>query len=280
MTRVLSAAALVAVLVFAVWFGPAWATVALGVLASLLAGSELAAMARPRRKSLAPLAALASGAVTAAFAIGHWAIGWNPLVGPSLPVLSAVLLAAVLMAWSGALSIRAGAPGVLSTQTLLFMAPIYVGLPLGVLVWVRLAYGREALLLPIVIVAASDIAQYYTGRAIGHRKLAPRVSPSKTVEGAVGGLVVAATVAALLAPRWLGGAVLPTRPASWLVGAGVGAMLALAGMAGDLFESFLKRRAGVKDSSSVIPGHGGVLDRVDSHLFAAPLYGLMLWYLR
>jgi phosphatidate cytidylyltransferase len=276
MTRVLSAAALVAVLLSAVWFGPAWATLALGVLASAFAGSELVAMAGSRRKSLVSLAALTSGVVTAAFAIGSWALRWSPLVGPSPPVLCAVLLAAVLMVWGGALSTGARAPGALSAKALLFMAPIYVGLPLGVLVWVRLVHGREALLLPIVIVAASDTAQYYTGRAIGRRKLAPRVSPSKTVEGAVGGLVVAAIVAAFLAPRWLGGA----RLASPVVGAGVGAMLALAGMAGDLFESFLKRRAGVKDSSSVIPGHGGVLDRVDSHLFAAPLYYLVLRYLR
>src|SRR5579863_7532638 len=238
MTRVLSAAALVAVLVFAVWFGPAWATLALGVLASAFAGSELIAMAGSGRNALGPLAALTSAVVTAAFAVAYWAIGWSPLVAPSLPVLCAALLAAVLIVWGGALSTGARAPSALSTTALLFMTPVYVGLPLGVLVWVRLAYGREALLLPIVIVAASDTAQYYTGRAIGRRKLAPRISPSKTVEGAVGGLVVAAVVAAFLAPRWLGGADMPTRLASPVVAAGVGALLALAGMAGDLFESF------------------------------------------
>jgi phosphatidate cytidylyltransferase len=279
MTRVLSAAALVAVFVFTVWFGPAWATLALGVLASALAGHELVAMAGSGRHALVRLAALTSGVVTAAFAIGYWALE-SPLVEPSLPMLCAVILAAVLIVWGGVLSTGAPAPGARSTRALLFMAPIYVGLPLGVLVWVRLVYGREALFLPIVIVAASDTAQYYTGRAIGRRKLAPRVSPSKTVEGAVGGLVVAAIVATFLAPRWLGGTVMQTRLASPVVAAGVGALLALAGMAGDLFESFLKRRAGVKDSSSMIPGHGGVLDRVDSHLFAAPLYYLVLRYLK
>jgi phosphatidate cytidylyltransferase len=280
MTRAFSAAALIAVLVLAVGFGPPWATLALGVLASALAASELVALAGSGRTSLVRLAALTSGVVTASFAIGYWSVGWSPLVGPILPVLCAVLLAAVLIVWGGALSSGAPGPDARSTRALLFMAPLYVGLPLGVLVWVRLVHGREALLLPIVIVAASDTAQYYTGRAIGRRKLAPRISPAKTVEGAVGGLVVAATVAALLAPRWLGGSVSPTRLASPLVAAGVGVMLALAGMVGDLFESFLKRRAGVKDSSSVIPGHGGVLDRLDSHLFAAPLYYLVLRHLR
>jgi phosphatidate cytidylyltransferase len=280
MTRVLSAAALVAVLVLAVWFGPAWATLALGVLASALAGSELMAMAGSGMKSLVPLAALTSGVLTGAFAIGEWAFRWGPLVGPSVPMFSAVILAAALLVWGMALSTGVRASDALSTKVILFMAPVYVGLPLGMLVWVRLVHGGEALLLPIVIVAASDTAQYYTGRAIGRRKLAPRISPSKTIEGAVGGLVAAAIVATFLAPRWLGPADTATGLASPLVGAAVGVTLALAGMAGDLFESFLKRRAGVKDSSSVIPGHGGVLDRVDSHLFAAPLYYLMLRYLR
>jgi phosphatidate cytidylyltransferase len=275
MTRVLSAAALVAVLVFAVWFGPAWATLALGVLVSVIAATELVALSAARTSLGVPLAALAAGAVTAAFAFD------GPIVTATAThpaTLIAVLLAAVLLAGAVALSSGPPAPGVLSTTALTFMAPLYVGLPIGVLVWVQTVYGREALLLPIVIVAVSDTAQYYTGRAIGRRRMAPVVSPAKTVEGAVGGLVAAAIVGALLAPRWLGVAVTPTRLISPLLGAGVGVMLALAGMVGDLFESFLKRSAGVKDSASVIPGHGGVLDRVDSHLFAAPLYYLLLRY--
>ena len=92
----------------------------------------------------------------------------------------------------------------------------------------------------------------------------------------MGGLVAAAIVAGALAPFWLGVAVTPARRLPIAIGAGLGALLALAGMLGDLFESFLKRSAGVKDSSSLIPGHGGVLDRVDSHLFAAPVYYLLL----
>jgi phosphatidate cytidylyltransferase len=236
MTRVLSAAALVAVLVFAVWFGPAWATLALGVLVSVIAATELVALSAARTSLGVPLAALAAGAVTAAFAFD------GPIVTATAThpaTLIAVLLAAVLLAGAVALSSGPPAPGVLSTTALTFMAPLYVGLPIGVLVWVQTVYGREALLLPIVIVAVSDTAQYYTGRAIGRRRMAPVVSPAKTVEGAVGGLVAAAIVGALLAPRWLGVAVTPTRLISPLLGAGVGVMLALAGMVGDLFESFL-----------------------------------------
>jgi phosphatidate cytidylyltransferase len=277
MTRALSAAALVAVLVFAVWFGPAWATLALGVLASAFAASELVALSGAARLSVAALlAAVTAGVVTAAFALADPTASGEASASTTL---IAVVLAAVLVAGAGALASGAPSPGALSTTALTFMAPLYVGLPLGVLVWVRVVFGREALLLPIVVVAASDTAQYYTGRAVGRRKLAPRVSPAKTIEGAVGGIVVAAIVAALLAPRWLGVAVTPTGLISAVLGAGLGAILALAGMVGDLFESFLKRSAGVKDSSSAIPGHGGVLDRVDSHLFAAPLYFLLLRYL-
>ena len=105
------------------------------------------------------------------------------------------------------------------------------------------------------------------------------MSPAKTVEGALGGLVAATLLGALLAPAWLGVAVTPMVPVSRLVGAALGALLALAGMVGDLLESFLKRSAGVKDSAALIPGHGGVLDRIDGHLLAAPVYYLFLRYL-
>jgi len=92
------------------------------------------------------------------------------------------------------------------------------------------------------------------------------------VEGAIGGLVAAAVAGALVGPR-----VMPEM--SWMTAAGVGLSLAIAGIAGDLFESLLKRGAGVKDSSSLIPGHGGVLDRIDAQLFAAPVFYLFLRHL-
>ncbi len=100
------------------------------------------------------------------------------------------------------------------------------------------------------------------------------MSPAKTVEGAVGGFVAAAILGAWLAPQWLA----MTHAPGPVAGALLGTLLAGAGMVGDLFESLLKRSAGVKDSSSLIPGHGGVLDRIDSYLFAAPVYFLLLRY--
>ena len=118
-------------------------------------------------------------------------------------------------------------------------------------------------------VVVSDSAQYYTGRAFGRRKLAPVISPKKTVEGAIGGAVFGTIAGVAFAHYWV-----PAIPMAW---AAVMAMLmAIAGMAGDLFESAMKRRVGLKDSGNLIPGHGGILDRIDSWLFAAPVFWVFL----
>jgi phosphatidate cytidylyltransferase len=129
--------------------------------------------------------------------------------------------------------------------------------------------GREAVLLLIATIAISDTAQYYTGRAFGRTPLAPTHSPKKTREGAVGGFIVAPMFLTAAGLVWL-----PGIPAIFL--AGLGVVLVAAGIAGDLFESMLKRAAQLKDSGTLIPGHGGVLDRIDALLFAAPIFLLFL----
>ena len=149
------------------------------------------------------------------------------------------------------------------------LAPVYLGLPLGALVGIHAAAGREGVLILVATVAASDSAQYYSGRTFGRRPLAPTISPKKTIEGAIGGFVVAPLVLWLLARAWL-----PQLPPLAAIGAGLG--IVAAGICGDLFESALKRAAGVKDSGALIPGHGGVLDRIDALLFAAPLFYLVV----
>ncbi len=150
-----------------------------------------------------------------------------------------------------------------------FLAPWYIGMPLGMLAAVQAVGGRMATLLLIATVVVSDSAQFYSGRAFGRRPLAPAISPKKTMEGAVGGLVVATIFITLAGTRVFPGA----RPASLAL---LGVAIVVLGICGDLFESRLKRTAGVKDSSALIPGHGGVLDRVDALLFATPAYYLYL----
>jgi phosphatidate cytidylyltransferase len=117
--------------------------------------------------------------------------------------------------------------------------------------------GEHWVLLGILAVAVGDTMAYFTGRAIGRRKLAPAVSPNKTAEGAVG-------CAVLYAQGFL-----PGVPAGYAVAAG--AAVGISGQAGDLFESLIKRAAGVKDSGTILPGHGGILDRADGILAAGPI---------
>jgi phosphatidate cytidylyltransferase len=142
----------------------------------------------------------------------------------------------------------------------------------GALVAVRTQFGPQALLLAMFTVMASDVAQYYGGRAFGRRLLAPVVSPKKTVEGAVTGVLGGTAALVGFGSVWM-----PEVGAGWL--AGLGVVLVLLGIVGDLFESLLKRSAGVKDASGLIPGHGGMLDRIDSILFVAPVYYVVLKYL-
>jgi len=141
-----------------------------------------------------------------------------------------------------------------------------VRVPLG---GVAVSAGGLLLLLPILLTWASDIGAFFIGRAFGKRKLMPSVSPGKTVAGAIGGLA-ATIVVGWLYVRFL---LTPTTQLAFVRGGLVAfaALVSVAAQIGDLAESLLKREAGVKDSSHIIPGHGGVLDRFDSLLFVLPV---------
>lgn len=134
--------------------------------------------------------------------------------------------------------------------------------------------GTFLVLLPLAVTWAGDSAAFFVGRSIGKTPLAPRVSPGKTVEGGVGGLVasVAAGVGAGFVLEGFG-----TAPLTPLAGGAIGLVLGAAAQVGDLAESVLKREAGVKDSGTILPGHGGALDRLDALFFTLPLaYGLLI----
>lgn len=122
--------------------------------------------------------------------------------------------------------------------------------------------GLALVLSIVLIVWLCDTAAYLAGSTIGHRKLAPHISPGKSIEGSLAGLV-AAIIAGAVAFAAFGAE-------RWQVGAAFGAVVGVAGQLGDLAESLMKRQAGVKDSGTLLPGHGGILDRIDALLFAFP----------
>ncbi|MBP7335430.1 phosphatidate cytidylyltransferase [Niveispirillum sp.] len=213
------------------------------------------------------------------------------------PVLAAVwygglpfqVLVAVLAGLSAWEYYRLVMPGPNRSGHLAFL-PLYIGLPFFSMLWLRLEsgpYGLALFLFLMLCIWATDIGAYAAGKSIGGPKLAPRISPKKTWAGLIGGMVASATLGGLFGAAqsgdWLPGWLVPpaatdvphhVHAAAVMAYAAIGAVLAVAGQVGDLFESYMKRRVDVKDSSSLIPGHGGILDRIDGLLFAAPLYAL------
>lgn len=142
---------------------------------------------------------------------------------------------------------------------------------------VAIAPGGILLVFPLVLTWASDIGAFIVGRTIGGRKLIPSVSPGKTVSGAVGGLAASMLVSYFFAR----GVLVPMAHLGFTPGGALlfGALISIAAQTGDLFESLLKRESGVKDSSHIIPGHGGILDRFDSLIFVMPVAYLLLGWL-
>ncbi|MBI3451955.1 MAG: phosphatidate cytidylyltransferase [Rhodospirillales bacterium] len=154
----------------------------------------------------------------------------------------------------------------------LALGPVYIGLPSVALVWLRddAVGGRELILWLLLTVWATDIGAYFAGRLIGGPRLAPVVSPNKTWAGLVGAVACAGLVGAIAG-------VYDSRAPAAVLLAAAGAILAVVAQAGDLGESWVKRRFGAKDSSALIPGHGGLFDRVDGLLAAATLLAIWQW---
>lgn len=149
---------------------------------------------------------------------------------------------------------------------------LYIGVPLSLLILVRFldpASGFHWIFLLFLVIWAGDISAYFVGRTIGRHLLFPRVSPKKTVEGAVAGLL-----GSLLVTWGFASWVWKTADLKWVIF--LAALIAIAGQVGDLVESALKRRAGLKDSGTILPGHGGILDRIDALLFGSATLWLAL----
>ena len=253
MTRVLSGVVLGVVALGLIWFLSSIALLAVAMAVAALAFIEYEKIVDAIGAKVPYWTALLSTLLACAMVPFQW-------VDISSILALALLLIALNVLWSD----RVGTP-ILADTAAAALAPVYIGLPLGALVGVHAIAGREAVLLLIATVAVSDTAQYYSGRTFGRTPLAPLRSPKKTREGAVGGFIVAPVFLTVAGSYWLPSA---------LAVLGVG--IVIAGIIGDLFESMLKRAADMKDSGTLIPGHGGVLDRIDALLFAAPVFYFFL----
>lgn len=256
--------------------GPMFAV--LMAILTLLAYREYGAIARSLHGPQGNAAQLIGMAAILLFAFA-------PLLPQRQDLFFAACILAVLVSLAAKLPAAADSNAVAHWSTMASGA-LYIGLPAVAAVSLRLLpeptqspawnsftsmfslTGPEAprgLAWALVVVLATwvgDSTAYLSGRAFGRRKLAPRVSPGKTVEGAIGGLLGSLLMGSLVfVVSGLG---------AWWWGAVVGAIVGVVGQVGDLSESLLKRQAGVKDSGTLIPGHGGMLDRIDALLFAFP----------
>ncbi|HET6762727.1 MAG TPA: phosphatidate cytidylyltransferase [Longimicrobiaceae bacterium] len=267
-TRVAVAAVGIPVAIGAVVLG-GWVLAALlGVVAVLAAleFSKLAAAKGPRPLQAISAAAAAGFVVLAAL---------RPDLGPGGPAWAGLVVLLVMASIAGAIWLRGveGQP-VLGISATVFGA-LYTGALLAFGLYLRHLpgvtnrwHGTALLFAPVLLTWSNDSFAYFVGRRFGRRKLIPRVSPGKTVEGTLGALVgtilVAVAYSFLLArfPAYRIGV-----PAAAAFGAGI----SIAAVVGDLAESLLKRDAGVKDSGTLLPGHGGALDRFDSLFFTLPL---------
>lgn len=183
---------------------------------------------------------------------------------PHIPALQAVVTTCIVMMLTWRLLTQEPSRERVTDISIVLLGILYIGFLLGHLLLTRgLPDGERLILFLVFVTWAGDTGAYYAGTAFGRRKLAPRISPNKTVEGLIGGIALS-VVAAFIAQHWF----IPSFNAADSLGLGL--LLPLTGLLGDLAESGLKRGAGVKDSGGLIPGHGGVLDRLDSLLFAGP----------
>lgn len=262
--RARSAAILVPPLLVAMWLGGPWIAIVVA-LAVVLAGIEAFRLLTAAGHASMP----ALGVVLAVIvALGD---SVKPLEGGSGLLLAAL---GIILVGIGALTREDPREGLAVFATTTFGA-LYVGL-LGFIARLAatgsavdpgsllgaLGPDRAWILALVLVVWAFDTFAYFAGRQFGRHGFMRHISPSKTVEGVVGGAIAAAIVGAVVVA-------LLGRP--WLAGLGFGLLVGAAAQAGDLAESMLKRAAGAKESGTLIPGHGGLLDRVDSFLFAAPV---------
>lgn len=278
--RIVTGIVLIAAVVVLVWWAPAWlvaivaAVFALAALVEFFALGERLGLRAFRKWTLVCAAGLvyaqysAGMAETRAFGIGFVVV--RKLAGFSVSV-DAVLLAFVFGAVGIGLATRWPLQDVLPAISISSAGLLFVALPFSYLVRINEVegFGRELILLTLALIWAGDTLAYFTGKFAGRVPMAPALSPKKTWEGSVAN-VVGSLLVAWAASRWMD---INTGTLLFIAGAAN-----IAGQMGDLIESAYKRGANVKDSGTIIPGHGGVLDRIDSLILAAPVvWVLYVW---
>ena len=252
----------------AIWSGLPGNAV-LAVIAGLIAGYELDRMMRPEGAKFGGvrMISLVAGPVILS-ALGTWLVSEQRLSGDHFPIALAVIFGLTLLLRGTATLGRSGD----AASWVYWVFAFYVGIALahapGL---VDFEQGRELILLAILTTFAIDSVALFVGVTIGRHRLAPNISPKKSWEGAIGG-VVGGVIAAIVIDL-----AFDTRFS--LATAGVlGAVLGVTAVRGDLYESWIKRRADVKDSGTIIPGHGGILDRLDSVIpNIAVVYWAAVW---
>jgi phosphatidate cytidylyltransferase len=195
-----------------------------------------------------------------AYLAGAWVVAAPEAVGA--PFFLGITMLAMTLAMRGGRPLESSLPSVAATVA----GVVYTAVPFRLAADLHARQdGPHWFFYLLVVNWVGDSAAYIAGKAFGRWKMAPTISPNKTWEGAVASLVVGAALGALYLRYFL------TAPPVWPVAAGLSVVVSIAAQVGDLAESALKRGAGVKDSGSILPGHGGILDRVDGLLFSVPI---------
>ena len=249
-------------LILLILWGPPWVLSLMVLIATLLGLREFYGLSLPHSKRIERLVGIGSGLILTAL------LSWgNMKTTPLFLVFLLLILTVLFMASSQDLAMTTLRIGIS------LFGILYIGFLLSHVSMIRnLAHGKQWALFLILTVWAGDISAYSVGSLLGRHKLYPKISPKKTYEGLVGAIigsiVMALAFASLFLPQIEKGV-------SILLAIGIG----IFGQLGDFTESMLKRSAQVKDSGNLIPGHGGMLDRVDSFLFSAPFLYYSLIYL-
>jgi phosphatidate cytidylyltransferase len=271
--RILTAAVLIPVVVALIWWGPPLAVAAAGTIVLLLAIHEFFALGDRmglrayRRWTMLCTVGLVYAQWMKGMEVHHVVSSEAELIGHASNALSSIEFVAIVFVFGAAMIgvfSHQGVAEILPSLAMSSAALAFIALPFSYLIRILETpeTGRLFLLFTLVLVWAGDMLAYFIGRTFGHSRMAPALSPKKTWEGAAANVAASLVVATFFA-RWV--------HADGLTLLIIAGLANIAGQLGDLLESAYKRGAGMKDSSGLLPGHGGMLDRIDSLILAAPV---------